>query len=44
MDIDEEIAVEALAAGGVVAMAIDGRLDDAKSVVGILRTARTWAF
>ena len=40
MDMDEEIVVEAHPLAAVVAMALDGRLDDAKSVVGILRTAR----
>ena len=40
MDMDEEIVVEAHSLAAVAAMAIDGRLDDAKSVVGILRAAR----
>ncbi len=40
MDIDEQIAVEAHLLADVTAMALDGRLDDAKSVVGILRAAR----
>ena len=40
MDMDEEIAVETHPLAELVAMAIDGRLDDAKSVVGILRAAR----
>lgn len=40
MDMDEEIIVEAHPLAAVVAMALDGRLDDAKSVVGILRAAR----
>ena len=40
MDMDEEIVVEAHPLAAVVAMALDGRLDDAKSVVGILRAAR----
>lgn len=40
MDVDEEIAVEARPLAEVAAMALDGRLDDAKSVVGILRAAR----
>lgn len=40
MDVDEEIAVEAYPLADVAAMALDGRLDDAKSVVGILRAAR----
>jgi ADP-ribose pyrophosphatase len=40
MDVDEEIAVEAHSLADVAAMALDGRLDDAKSVVGILRAAR----
>jgi ADP-ribose pyrophosphatase len=40
MDMDEEIAVEAWPLPELAAMAIDGRLDDAKSVVGILRAAR----
>ena len=40
MDVDEEIAVEAWPLSDLVAMALDGRLEDAKSVVAILRTAR----
>ena len=40
MDVDEEIAVEAHPLAELVAMALDGRLDDAKSVVAILRAAR----
>ncbi len=40
MDIDEEIAVETWPLDELEAMALDGRLDDAKSVVAILRTAR----
>ena len=40
MDADEEIAVEPWPLAELAAMAIDGRLDDAKSVVGILRAAR----
>ena len=40
MDDDEQIAVEAWSLAELAAMAIDGRLDDAKSVVGILRAAR----
>ena len=40
MDVDEQIAVEPWPLAELAAMAIDGRLDDAKSVVGILRTAR----
>ncbi|MCB8945502.1 MAG: NUDIX hydrolase, partial [Ardenticatenaceae bacterium] len=39
MDVDEEIEVVAMALDEVVAMALDGRLQDGKSVVGILRTA-----
>jgi hypothetical protein len=39
MDIDEEIAVEPWALEELAAMALDGRLEDGKSVVGILRTA-----
>lgn len=39
MDVDEEIEVVAMALEDVVAMALDGRLQDGKSVVGILRTA-----
>jgi ADP-ribose pyrophosphatase len=38
-DEDEEIAVEAIALSELAAMAVDGRLQDAKSVVAILRTA-----
>jgi ADP-ribose pyrophosphatase len=44
MDMDEEIVVEAHALAAVVAMALDGRLDDAKSVVGVLRAARHLGF
>lgn len=40
MDVDEEIAVEAWPLGELTAMAIDGRLEDAKSVVALLRAAR----
>ena len=40
MDADEEIAVEPWPLAELAAMAIDGRLDDAKGVVGILRAAR----
>ena len=40
MDVDEEIALETWPLAVLVAMAIDGRLDDAKSVVGILRAAQ----
>ncbi len=40
MDVDEEIAVEVWPLGELAAMALDGRLEDAKSVVAILRTAR----
>ncbi len=40
MDDDEQITVEAWSLAELAAMAIDGRLDDAKSVVGILRAAR----
>ena len=40
MDVDEEIAVEAHPLAELVAMALDGRLDDAKSVVALLRAAR----
>lgn len=39
MDEDEQIAVEPWPLAELAAMAIDGRLDDAKSVVGILRAA-----
>lgn len=38
-DIDEEIEVIAYNFDDLIVMAIDGRLQDAKSVVGILRTA-----
>lgn len=40
MDVDEEIAVEAWPLSELVAMALDGRLEDAKSVIAILRTAQ----
>ena len=40
MDVDEEIAVEPWPLRELAAMAIDGRLEDAKSVVAVLRTAR----
>lgn len=40
MDVDEQIAVESWPLDELVAMAVDGRLEDAKSVVGILRAAR----
>ena len=40
MDVDEQIAVEPWPLAELAAMAIDGRLDDAKSVVGILRATR----
>ena len=40
MDVDEEIAVEAWPLSELAIMALDGRLEDAKSVVAILRTAR----
>lgn len=40
MDEDEQIAVEPWPLAELAAMALDGRLDDAKSVVGILRAAR----
>lgn len=40
MDEDEQIAVEPWPLAELTAMALDGRLDDAKSVVGILRAAR----
>lgn len=38
-DVDEEIAVEPMALDSLIAMALDGRLRDAKSVVGVLRLA-----
>lgn len=37
MDIDEEIAVEAWPLEELMAMALDGRLEDGKSVVAVLR-------
>ncbi|MBP6015813.1 MAG: NUDIX hydrolase [Candidatus Promineofilum sp.] len=40
MDVDEEIAIEMWPLDELVAMAVDGRLEDAKSVVGILRAGR----
>jgi ADP-ribose pyrophosphatase len=39
-DVDEEIEVVPVALAEVVAMAWDGRLQDGKSIIGILRTAR----
>lgn len=39
MDIDEEIAVEMWRLDELVAMALDGRLEDAKSVAAVLRAA-----
>ncbi len=39
-DPDEEIEVKPYPIGELVTMAIDGRLQDAKSVVGILRAAK----
>jgi ADP-ribose pyrophosphatase len=39
MDVDEEIAVEPWPLAELAAMALDGRLEDGKSVVGILRAA-----
>lgn len=39
MDIDEQIAVETWPLDELVAMALDARLEDAKSVVAILRAA-----
>lgn len=39
MDVDEEIEVVPMALAELVAMALDGRLQDAKSIVGILRAA-----
>jgi ADP-ribose pyrophosphatase len=39
MDVDEEIAVEVWPLAELAAMALDGRLEDAKSVVAILRAA-----
>lgn len=40
MDADEEIAVETWPLDALVDMALDGRLEDAKSVVALLRAAR----
>jgi len=40
MDVDEEIAVEAWPLSELRVMALDGRLEDAKSVVAVLRAAR----
>jgi len=40
MDVDEEIVVEVWPLDELAAMALDGRLEDAKSVVAILRAAR----
>lgn len=39
MDIDEEIVVEAWPLAELAAMALDGRLEDAKSVIAITRAA-----
>lgn len=39
MNMDEEIAVEPWPLAELATMALDGRLDDAKSVAGILRAA-----
>ena len=39
MDIDEEIEVVPMALSELVVMAMDGRLQDGKSIIGILRTA-----
>jgi hypothetical protein len=36
-DADEQIALQPVALDALVAMALDGRLYDAKSVVGVLR-------
>lgn len=38
MDVDEEIAVEAWPLDDLAAMALDGRLEDGKSVIALLRT------
>ena len=38
-DVDEEIELVPMPLDVVIAMAVDGRLQDAKSIVGILRTA-----
>lgn len=40
MDVDEQIAVEAWPLAALVEMALDGRLEDGKSVVALLRAAR----
>lgn len=40
MDVDEDIMVERWALETLVEMALDGRLEDAKSVVAVLRTAQ----
>lgn len=39
MDVDEEIAVETWPLADLVQMALDGRLEDGKSVVAVLRAA-----
>jgi ADP-ribose pyrophosphatase len=39
MDVDEQIAVESWPLAELTAMALDGRLDDAKSAVAVLRAA-----
>jgi len=38
-DLDEELEVQPMLLAEVIAMAQDGRLKDAKSIVGILRAA-----
>jgi ADP-ribose pyrophosphatase len=38
MDVDEEIAVETWPLDDLAAMALDGRLEDGKSIIAILRT------
>lgn len=42
-DVDEEIVVETWPLAELAAMALDGRLEDAKSVVALLRAARELA-
>jgi ADP-ribose pyrophosphatase len=40
MDVDEEIGVEAWPLDELVEMALDGRLEDGKSAIAVLRAAR----
>ncbi len=42
MDVDEQIVLRPMPLARLEEMALDGRLEDAKSVVGILRAAAYW--